>query len=186
LEALIAAADIVSLVSTVVAEQSRFVEVQVIAPSAAPGSFETGQSRVLTEVGDLASKFGERIQQILPQALEKLRVPSFRISRVDAQVTATNDQESLRFRGARPGAQLTFVFMFHKEPQGFAGGDLRIYDANMIHGQWLPASTYRTLPVRQNMLVLFPSRFSHQILPVHCPSRSFENSLFTVTGWLYE
>jgi len=181
---LLAASDVVSLVTAVVAQQERFVDVQVISPAAVPGRFETGRSRVLTDVGDLATRFGERIQQILPQVLRDLKMPAFRIGRVEAQLTATSESQSLRFHASPPGAELTFVFMFHQEPKRFSGGDLRIFNARLRRGLWVPASSFKTISARQNTLVVFPSRFTHEILAVHSRSRAFANCLFTLTGWL--
>jgi Rps23 Pro-64 3,4-dihydroxylase Tpa1-like proline 4-hydroxylase len=126
----------------------------------------------------------ERIQRVLPQALHKLGLPSLRIAGMEAQITATNDGQSLRFPGAPKGAELTFILMMHDEPKAFSGGDLRIYHARLRRGRWTAADSFKTVDVDQNRLVMFPSRFAHEIGVVHCPSRAFRDSLFTVTGWL--
>jgi excisionase family DNA binding protein len=34
------------------------------------------------------------------------------------------------------------------------------------------------------MLVLFPSSYSHEVLPVKCPTRKFAHSRFTANGWI--
>jgi SM-20-related protein len=33
-------------------------------------------------------------------------------------------------------------------------------------------------------LVVFPSRYLHEVLPVSCPSQTFADSRFTINGWV--
>jgi Rps23 Pro-64 3,4-dihydroxylase Tpa1-like proline 4-hydroxylase len=176
----------VSIVSQALAREREFLDASVIAPAAPGAGFEIGKSRVLTNLGAIGNIVEGPLQNALPQALKKLRIQSFHVSRLDAQMTSTNDGETLRFRGSPERAELTFVFVCFREPKGFSGGDIRVYDARLQRGHWVPADTYKTISVRQNMLVMFPSRFSHEITPVRCRSNKFADSLFTITGWLFK
>jgi Rps23 Pro-64 3,4-dihydroxylase Tpa1-like proline 4-hydroxylase len=35
------------------------------------------------------------------------------------------------------------------------------------------------------MLVIFPSRAPHELLPVRVPSKKFEDNRFTINGWIH-
>lgn len=59
-----------------------------------------------------------------------------------------------------------------------------IYD--FVDGSWNPADSYRTLTPEHNTLSVFPSWANHEVLPVIVPSGAFEDSRFTINGWLLE
>jgi Rps23 Pro-64 3,4-dihydroxylase Tpa1-like proline 4-hydroxylase len=141
---------------------------------------------VLRNLGNLTEGFRARIEKVLPAVLDRLALPAFHVGKMELQMTAANDGDALRFRGALPNAELTFLLMFYREPKRFTGGELRVYDARLKGGRWTPANSFRAIPVEQNRLVVFPSRFAHEFLTVHCGSHAFVDSLFTMTGWLYK
>jgi SM-20-related protein len=170
--------ELVTLVERIIEMESRFITATQVAPAAEPGRFETGRSAVLTDLGALRAPLERRIRQILPEALGRLGLPEFGAGRMEAQITATNDGESLAFRSAPRGAKLTFVLWFHRDPKMFEGGDLRIHYGRGRRG------TSKIVPGQQGMLVMFPSGYKHEITTVRAPSRAFANGLFTITGWL--
>ena len=79
---------------------------------------------------------------------------------------------------------ISFAYYFHHEPKGFAGGELLLYDTSVAMDDFAPAAFSRIEPVN-NSLVLFPSDYYHEVLPVQATSDAFENTRFTVNGWLH-
>ena len=79
---------------------------------------------------------------------------------------------------------LTYVYYFHREPVAFRGGQLRLYDSQVESARWRPAETFSELQPENNMLVLFPSRVMHEVLPTYCSSREFADGRFTLNGWV--
>jgi Rps23 Pro-64 3,4-dihydroxylase Tpa1-like proline 4-hydroxylase len=131
----------------------------------------------------------QRIKAVLPQVLQTLGMGEFSSSGVEVQVTASNDGDFFRFHsdnGSDPVAarHLTFVYFFHREPQQFEGGELRIHDARLEEGTYVSAGSYQTIVPQQNQIVFFPCELLHEITPVNCPSRQFADSRFTLNGWL--
>jgi Rps23 Pro-64 3,4-dihydroxylase Tpa1-like proline 4-hydroxylase len=80
---------------------------------------------------------------------------------------------------------MTFVYFFHREPRQFEGGELRLHDSKNGGDHPLSTGSYQTIVPEQNQIVFFPSSTLHEITPVHCRSRSFADSRFTVNGWLH-
>jgi Rps23 Pro-64 3,4-dihydroxylase Tpa1-like proline 4-hydroxylase len=126
---------------------------------------------------------------VLPDVLQKLGMEPFTIASVEAQITASNDGDFFGFHsdnGSQKVASryLTFVYFFHREPKQFEGGELRLHDARLENGVYVRAGKYQTIAPRQNQIVFFPCEVMHEITPVHCASRNFADSRFTLNGWL--
>ncbi len=78
---------------------------------------------------------------------------------------------------------VSFVYYFNRQPKGFSGGELALYDTDLATGEF-DIARRTTLEPLDNRLVLFPSAARHEILPVRCPSRDFADSRFTLNGWI--
>jgi Rps23 Pro-64 3,4-dihydroxylase Tpa1-like proline 4-hydroxylase len=112
----------------------------------------------------------------------------FPLGRIEIQMTASGDGDY--FRMHRDGDDtstraLSFVYFFHREPRRFSGGELRIFDSELVEDQPVPTDRSQILSPRQDVLVLFPSNNEHELLPVRVPSNSFGDSRFTVNGWIH-
>jgi SM-20-related protein len=152
----------------------------------------TRRSRVLYDLGPFHGVFAQRLATFLPYVLMRLGQPAFAMSQLEIQLTATNDGEFFRTHadndaaGVR-GRQITFVYFFHREPIGFAGGQLRIFDTEIPEdGRSVATGPHRLVYPQQNQIVFFPSWCRHEILPVACPSHDFGDSRFTVNGWYHQ
>jgi len=148
------------------------------------------RSRVLFDLSFFSALFRQRLLTFLPYLLARLGVKPFPVSDVEIQLTGTNHGEFFRVHSDNDaknsiGRQLTFVYFFFREPRRFSGGDLRIYNTPWPHDASGRNPWFRTVYPRQNQVVVFPSSYMHEILPVNCPSRQFANSRFTVNGWLH-
>jgi Rps23 Pro-64 3,4-dihydroxylase Tpa1-like proline 4-hydroxylase len=171
--------------------QEKFAASEVVSPDEDHGivNYEHRRSRVLMKLGHHEERIFERIKSVLPQALHKLGMEDFTITRFEAQITASNDGDFFRFHSDNGSDRvssryLTFVYFFHREPKQFEGGELRIHDARLKNGAYVSDGTYRTIVPRQNQIVFFPCQLLHEITPVKCPSGHFADSRFTLNGWL--
>ena len=86
--------------------------------------------------------------------------------------------------GAHEDRVLSAVYYFHRRPQRFEGGALRLYrfGANpqampIADGDWIDLE-----PI-DNSLVAFPSWAVHAVRPVSCPTRAFADSRFALNCW---
>jgi len=165
---------------------------EVIAPgqTGATLDYEHRRSRVLMDIGEHQAVVLNRIQAYLPRVLQKMGREVFPVTRVEAQITASNDGDFFRNHNDNgqdeiASRELTFVYFFHREPKAFQGGELRIYDSKWENGEYVSTGNYQTIVPEQNQVVFFPSSLLHEITPVECPSLAFADSRFTVNGWFH-
>lgn len=131
------------------------------------------------------------VLKALPDVLDQLGMSSFPIGRIEAQLTASNDGDFFTLHPdsghkSTENRRLTFVYYFNTEPKAFTGGELQVHDTILVENMPLAAAAFQTVEPRQNQIVFFPSFLMHEVLPVHCPSRSFADSRFTFNGWLHQ
>lgn len=150
------------------------------------------KSMVLYNLGEYTSMIQDRLFALLPEVLTAFKRESFPISHLDIQVTASNDGDFFKVHQDNgsteptdiPLREISFVYYFHSEPKAFTGGQLKLYNSQNGAVQNSKKKTATTITPRQNTLVLFPSSYDHEVLPVRCSSRKFVNSRFTVNGWI--
>ncbi|HXM69365.1 MAG TPA: 2OG-Fe(II) oxygenase, partial [Candidatus Acidoferrum sp.] len=147
---------------------------------------------VLMDLGKYESLIFDRIRGALPRVLDQLGMDEFPIRHVEAQITASNDED---FFGAHSddsqeaiaSRRVTFVYFFHREPRQFAGGELRLHDTKTTDdGSTHQTGNYQSIVPQQNQIVFFPCSVLHEITPVECPARGFADSRFTLNGWLHQ
>jgi SM-20-related protein len=128
-----------------------------------------------------------RLTALLPELCTELGLAPFELHRFEFDALAYGDGAFFRrhidtLAGAigehSPDERiLTAVYYFHREPQGFSGGELRL--SPVAHN---PAAV-RDIAPHRNMLVAFPSWAPHEVLPVRCPSGKFADSRFAINFW---
>ncbi len=193
LEEFLVASELRQVVEFALERRGAFRASSIVAPGA------EGQSRVditqrrsllLDQLGELESMFNARIRQVLPGVLQQLGLPAVTPNQIDVQMTATGDGEYFnvhldnsteRFQSRK----LSFVYFFHREPKAFEGGQLRIFDLDRYDQVAQAGARYTEVEPVQNQIVFFPSGYLHEIALVHAPSGAFEDSRFTVNGWIH-
>lgn len=131
-----------------------------------------------------------RLLTWFPQIVQTLGIDPFPIYQVESQLTASNDghyyrshldadSDSLQYR------VLTCVYYFSKQPAQFSGGALRLYDKQISSDGASQAENYQDIQPVSNRMVVFASDNFHELLPIRCPSRKFEDSRFAVTNWIW-
>jgi Rps23 Pro-64 3,4-dihydroxylase Tpa1-like proline 4-hydroxylase len=123
--------------------------------------------------------------------LEELGFPPFDPSHVEASLSATNDGGFFGVHNDNGHAllhsrRLTFVYYLYREPQGFQGGDLRLYETRFSDGRYLATDRSERVAAVRNRVVFFLSLLEHEVMEVSCPSGDFIDSRFAVNGWVHD
>jgi SM-20-related protein len=185
-------ADVDSLLQYTLEREKEFLVSEVVSPGVSAGAVnhEHRRSRVLYDLGAPGSLLVQRVQDCLPLIVSKLEREMFAVSRIEAQLTASNNGDFFRWHCDDGEAEVarrevTFVYFFHREPKEFSGGELLLHRSLRTVAGYVPAGEYRAIIPQQNQLVAFLSSLAHEIAPVECGSGAFEGSRFTVNGWFH-
>ncbi|MEA5499309.1 2OG-Fe(II) oxygenase [Limnoraphis robusta] len=149
------------------------------------------QSSILyaTLFPDFYNLMRNKLLQTCPEICPKLNHKPFNVSQVEMQLTAHNDGCFYKIHNDSGSEKtytrvITYVYYFHQEPKQFSGGELRLYETELKAGSAISHNNYKTIEPRNNSIVFFDSRCKHEVMPVCCPSRKFEDGRFTLNGWL--
>ncbi|MFB2896134.1 2OG-Fe(II) oxygenase [Aerosakkonemataceae cyanobacterium BLCC-F50] len=147
------------------------------------------KSSVLYQFPEISEIFLRRLRKAIPFVLSKLGMGLFPISRIEAQLTAHNDNNYFRLHkdnGTPETAnrELTYSYYFYREPKPFYGGELLVYDRKILNSCDYPSESFQTIEPRNNSIVFFLSQCYHEVLPVTCVDKAFANSRFTINGWI--
>jgi SM-20-related protein len=150
------------------------------------------KSRVLYDLGEYGALVQDRLLALLPEVLNTFQRDAFPIANVDVQITASNHGDFFKVHRDNssvepldiPLREVTYVYYFHTEPKAFSGGQLSLYNSRDGEVENAGEQSVKTITPRQNTLVLFPSSYDHEVLPVRCPTGKFASSRFTVNGWV--
>ena len=137
------------------------------------------------------SWFVPKLRAVLPDVAARLGVFLPQRRQVDLSLTATlpggfyrvhrdvsDDPDNPNF-----GRVVSYVYYCHSEPKSFAGGELLLYDTCLATRRFRQGAFSRIDPAH-NTLVLFPSGYYHEILPVYGESDRLRDARFTVNGWV--
>lgn len=133
------------------------------------------ESKVLYDFSEFSELIVNKLRPLFNLTCNRLKLTPFEIEGIEIQLTASNHGDYFKLHrdnGSEltKARQITYVYYFHQMPQAFNGGELEICQFKMA-----PTN---------NRIVFFPSGELHQVLPVICPNPIFENSRFTVNGWI--
>jgi SM-20-related protein len=146
-------------------------------------------SLVMAAPHELWELMGGKIRTVLPEVMPQLRLGKFTVGDVDCQITASIDGSYFKVHtdaGANETEkrQLTYVYYFNREPKGFTGGELRIYDDAIRNGKLSVTDSFQVIEPRHNSMVFFQAAVMHEVTPVVVPSKAFRDARFTVNGWV--
>jgi len=130
-----------------------------------------------------------KIRAIMPEVMEQLRIGAFTVGKIDCQITANVDGSNFKAHtdAGHDGPikrVLTYVYYFNRDPKGFTGGELRIYDDALLNGKFVATASFQIVEPRNNSIVFFNAALMHEIMPVVVPSKQFSDARFTVNGWV--
>jgi SM-20-related protein len=123
--------------------------------------------------------FHQRLSAILPEIQERFGVNLDR-PEIELYVHAYNDgthfgRHSDAYGGGNWRRRISCVFYLIRQPPGFEGGDLVVYDGR--------GRAFAIEPVH-NSAVFFPSHLIHEVLPVTCCSKAFQDGRFAINVWI--
>lgn len=130
-----------------------------------------------------------KIRAVMPDVMPRLRVGKFTVGNIDCQITASVDGSYFKAHtdagvNETIKRQLSYVYYFNREPKGFTGGELRIYDDTLNNGKLAATDSFQLIEPRHNSIVFFQSAVMHEVMPVSMPSKQFRDARFTVNGWV--
>src|SRR5215813_1984872 len=130
-----------------------------------------------------------KIRTVMPEVMSQLRVGRFPIGDIECQITASVDGSYFRAHtdaaaNETEGRQFTYVYYFNREPKGFSGGELRIYDDTIRNGKLAATDSFQVVQPKHNSIVFFQAAVMHEVMPVTMASGDFRDSRFTVNGWI--
>ncbi len=125
-----------------------------------------------------------------PTVARALGHEAFPLKAIESQLTASNDGDfygaHMDTDGSKPDDRvIACVYYFFREPRGFSGGDLRVYDTLDYGGEIRRAESFQSIQPVNNRLVAFTARTFHELRPIRCPSKAFEDSRFAMTNWIH-
>jgi len=151
---------------------------------------EIRQNLVILRFGETVH--GRLIQNRLlvwfPLFAKTFAMPVFPLGSVESHLTAAGDGQYFKVHcDDAPDILRVFscVYYMHREPRGFAGGELRLYDSIEEGNSRRPAETFTAVEPVANRMVVFPSKEFHEARPVRCPSKEFADRRFAITSWLH-
>ena len=144
----------------------------------------------LNDLGPFAEMFQALIQQDYTAWTKALRLSAFALGRVELRMAAYRDKGSFDYHldstsdasSAEHSRMLTGVYYYHRQPQQFSGGAIRLFDL----GAAPESSNYLEIAPTHNSLLLFPSWVGHQVMPIRCESGLFADARFSVNVWLHK
>jgi SM-20-related protein len=184
LDGFLSGAEVAWLMELAFAAESRFVPARV-----SDDKEDYRHSFVLAAPEGLKQLFVAKITAAMPEVMPQLRLGHFALGAIDCQVTASVDGSFFKAHtdaGANETyrRQFTYVYYFNREPKGFTGGELRIYDDTIRNGKLAATDSFQLIEPRHNSMVFFQAAVMHEVMPVRVPSRQFRDSRFTVNGWI--
>jgi Rps23 Pro-64 3,4-dihydroxylase Tpa1-like proline 4-hydroxylase len=147
-------------------------------------------SQVLMKFDGLAVAFEPKVRELLPDAASYFGLALPADYRFEMQMTAHGDGGYYKIHNdngtPRTAARmLTYVYYFSRVPQPFSGGQLRLYDDSRVDpSNWVPVASFAEIAPQNNMLLFFPSRCFHEVMPALRREDAFGNGRFTINGWI--
>lgn len=125
------------------------------------------------------SAFCQRLRAILPEIQARFGINLDR-PEIELYVHAYNDgthfgRHADDHGGGNWRRRISCVYYLHRQPPGFEGGDLVVYDGT--------GNVFAVEPAH-NSAVFFPSHLIHEVLPVTCRSKAFVDSRFGINVWI--
>lgn len=149
------------------------------------------KSLVLEAPADIARLVVDKIRASMPEVMTLLKLPPFPVGRIECQVTASTDGSYFHIHQDSGKTEidatreLTYVYYFNREPKRFTGGELRVYDDEVKDEKLVRTDSFRAFEPLNNSIVFFYAAIMHEVTQVHVPSQDFQDSRFTVNGWVH-
>jgi SM-20-related protein len=181
-----------ALLDYAIANEALFADSTVSKESAV--KHDVRRSRLLTDLGPHRALLEERVANLVPKLIAELRLSPFGATGFEIELVAHEDQAFYKrhidvFTGAAtPPAEsagdrlISLVYYIHKSPKQFTGGELRLFP--QIRPSEISEAGAVDLVPEHGVAIAFSSWLPHEVRPISCPSRKFEDSRFAINCWV--
>ncbi len=183
-----------ALLDYVIANEGRFEPATLHRPTGMEVDTAIRDNLKLSDLGPLRDEMVKRFSAALPRLASTLGTTVPADSRLELELTAYGDgafyhahSDTVLPGKDNPGQVerdprlLSAVYYFHRRPKAFDGGALRLFRWGVSEPS--DAADYRDFEPTDNRLVTFLSWSRHEVMPVRCPSRRFEDYRFAINCW---
>src|SRR3989442_3831182 len=155
LDGFLSGSEVAWLMELTFAAESRFVPARV-----SDDKEDYRHSFALAAPDALRQLFVAKITAVMPEVMPQLRLGQFALGAIDCQVTASVDGSYFQAHTDAGGnanykRQFTYVYYFNREPKGFTGGELRIYDDTIRNGKLAATLSFQVIEPRHNTILAF-------------------------------
>ena len=126
-----------------------------------------------------------RCQPMLADLAAALGMKGLSFGRLEMELVAHNEGAFFKphidtghLGGDASHRLISAVYYFHRQPKGFSGGALRLFDLST------PGAFIDYEPADKSLLI-FPAFAPHEVRRVTCESRAFEDSRFAINMWAH-
>ena len=132
--------------------------------------------------GFLGLKFKQKMEKLLPAIFNRLMIDPFVLRKTELKLLAyANGHFFAAHADHRHWNRLiSFSYYFYKQPKAFSGGNLLLYDTDVVKD--LKSDHFTSVECIHNRLVLFPSSYYHEVTPLQIGQDYFDNCRFALTG----
>ena len=132
------------------------------------------------------------VGRVLPRVLNELGIRPFPVASYEIELVGHCDggfyhrhiDTCTGSNRSRSGDRVvSCVYYFYAQPKRFSGGELRLYP---LPTRVAPAPEPIDIAPEHDTLVAFSSWMPHEVMPVVCPTRKFEDSRFSINCWVYQ
>jgi Rps23 Pro-64 3,4-dihydroxylase Tpa1-like proline 4-hydroxylase len=135
------------------------------------------------DLGPLEGPIAEALGSQIAQGGAILGVSHQAEVKLEFQLFAIGDTRAVSW-DPNPADVLHMLYNFHKQPKGFTGGGVRLFDGRIENGTRRVTASFRDVETGDNDLLIFPENVLGAGLPVHCPTHAFADGLFVICGSL--
>jgi hypothetical protein len=145
------------------------------------GGLQSGHELRELNLGPLAESVTKALRSHMESGRAILGTPDQVEVELELRLYAIGDTQAVSCHANRANA-LQMVYYFHRQPKGFTGGGVRLFDSRTENG--MRRGSFRDLEIGDNVLLIFPENAVSAGLPVRCPTRAFGDGLFVIQGSL--
>jgi SM-20-related protein len=165
-------------------DRSRDAKVGGESPGRALVDPNVRKNKIVPGSPEIDIEFARLVDGWLPEARSALGMRPAARGDIEVSMVAYGDGDRYvrhidTYTGAAasgPPREITFVGYFFREPRGFSGGALRLFD--------MLGREHVDIEPSCGLVTAFPSWLPHEVLPVSCPSGEFADGRFAVNIWV--
>jgi hypothetical protein len=133
------------------------------------------------DLGPLEEPVAKALRSQAAEGTAILGVPDQTEAELRLRLFAIGDTQAVSWE-PHPADALYLMYHFYKQPKGFTGGGIRLFDGRTENGMRPPMTSFRDVEISSNDTLIFPWKVVGAGLPVCCPTRAFADGLFVVRG----